>query len=134
MFDAKIASALKQILTSVHFRMRVSVEEERAQKDDLFLRGRQIAHMTHEHFRATGAHEAVQGPSDLFNTRLDNDNVQDFHTRWDQALLAASEIPIAMVLEGFYKSNYRILFSFRLCSLCMKKRMIETTNHQTTPD
>ena len=30
--DAKIASALKMLLTSVHFRKRVSVEEQRAQK------------------------------------------------------------------------------------------------------
>ena len=45
MLDAKIASTLKKILTSVHFRRRVSVEEKRAQKDDRFLRGRQIAFM-----------------------------------------------------------------------------------------
>ena len=32
MLDAKIASALKKLLTSVHFRKRVSVEEQRAQK------------------------------------------------------------------------------------------------------
>ena len=54
MLDAKIASALKKILTSVHFRKRVSVEEQRGQKDDRFLRGRQIAYMIYQHFRATG--------------------------------------------------------------------------------
>ena len=67
MLDAKIASALKKLLPSVHFRKRVSVEEQRAQKDDRILRGRQIAYMINEHFRATGACEAVQGLSDLFN-------------------------------------------------------------------
>ena len=105
MLDAKIASALKKLLTSVHFRRRISVEGQRAQKDDRFSRGRQIAYMIYEHFRATGAFEALQGLSDTFNIHLQNDDVQDFDTRWDQALLAASEIPTGMVLEGFYKSK-----------------------------
>ena len=43
--------------------------------------------------------------SDLFNIRLQNDDVQDFDTRWDHPLLAASEIPTEMVLEGLYKSK-----------------------------
>ena len=37
MLDAMIASALKEVLTSVHFRKRASVEEQRAQKYDRFL-------------------------------------------------------------------------------------------------
>ena len=61
--------------------------------------------LIYEHFRATGAYDAVQGLSDLFNIRLQNDNVQDFDVRWDQALLSASETPTEMVLEGLYKSK-----------------------------
>ena len=38
MLDAMIASALKNRLTHVHFQRRVSVEEQRVQKDDQFLR------------------------------------------------------------------------------------------------
>ena len=56
--------------------------------------------MIYEHFRATGAYEAVQGLSGLFHRRLQKDDVHDFDTMWDQALLAASEIPTEMVLEG----------------------------------
>ena len=41
----------------------------------------------------------------LFNMRLQNDDVQDFHTRWDQAPPAVSEIPTGMVMEGLYKSK-----------------------------
>ena len=67
----------------VHFRRRVSVEEQRAQKYDRFLRGRQIAYMICEHCRATGACEAVQGVSDLFTINLQNDDVQDFDVRWN---------------------------------------------------
>ena len=42
----------------------------------------------------------VQGPSGLFSIRLQNDDVQDFDTRWDQAPLAASEIPSDMTRKA----------------------------------
>ena len=113
MLDAMIASALKRLLDKhVHFRTRVSVEEQRAQKYDRFSRGRQIAYIICEHFRATGAYEAVQGLSDLFSIRLQNDDVQDFDVRWDQALLSASEIPTDVILEGLYKSKFSQLASY----------------------
>ena len=64
--DAMIASALKKLLnTQTHFQKRVSVEEQRAQKHNQFLRGRQIVFMICEYFRAIGAYEAVQRLSDL---------------------------------------------------------------------
>ena len=94
MLDAMIASALKKILnTQVHFRKRVSLEEQKTQQQDRFLRGRQIAHMTNEYFRATGASEAVQGLSDLFAVTLQVDDVQDFDIKWDHTLLSVSEMP-----------------------------------------
>ena len=56
MLDAMIVSVLQKLLDRhVHFRRRVSVEEQRAQKYDRFLRGRQIAYMIY----ATGAYEVV---------------------------------------------------------------------------
>ena len=69
MLDAMIASTLKKLLTHVHFRRRVSVEEQRARRGDRFSRERQIAYMINEYFRATRAYEAVQGLSDLFKKR-----------------------------------------------------------------
>ena len=104
MFDATIASALKRLLDKhVHFRKRVSAEQQRAQKYDRFLRGRQIAPMIFEHFRATGAFESVQGLSDLFSIRLQNDDVQDFDVGWDQAPLSAVDMPSDVSLERLYK-------------------------------
>ena len=82
MLDAKIASALKKIISNQHFPRRVSVEEQRAQKHYRFLRGRQIAYMIFDHFRATGAYDAAQDLSDLFNVFLQGDDIQDFGTRW----------------------------------------------------
>ena len=61
--------------------------------------------MIYEHFRVTGACEAVRSLSDLFNIRLQNDDVQDFDTRWDQALSAASETLTEIVLAGFHESK-----------------------------
>ena len=86
MLDAKIASALKEIISNQHFRRRVSVEEHTAQKYDRFLRGRQIAYTIYDHFRATGAHDAALDLSDIFNVSLQGGDMQDFDTMWDQAL------------------------------------------------
>ena len=64
-----------------------------------------MAYMIYDHFRATRAGAAVQGLSDLFRKRLQNDDVQDFGVRWNQALLSASDMPSDMILEGLYKSK-----------------------------
>ena len=105
MLDAMIASALKRLVDKhIRFRKKVSVEEQRAQKYDRFLRGRHIAHMIYEHFRATGAYEAAKGRSTLFSIRLPNDDVQDFDVRWDHALLSVSEMPSDPILEGILSS------------------------------
>ena len=40
--DAKIVSALNRIIHNSHFQRRVSLEEQKSQKEDGFLRGRQI--------------------------------------------------------------------------------------------
>ena len=58
--------------------------------------------MIYEHFRATGAYEAVQGLSDLFSIRLQNVDVHDFDVRWDHALLSANETRTEMILEGLF--------------------------------
>ena len=53
-FTDNDASALKRLLDKhVHFRKRVSVEEQRSQKYERFLPWRPIAHVIDEHFRAT---------------------------------------------------------------------------------
>ena len=101
MLDAMIASALKRLLDKhIHSRRKAS-----AQKYNRFLRGRQIAYMIYEHIRATGPCEAVQGFSDLFIFRLQNDDVQYFDVRWDQALLSTSDMPSDVILEGLWKSK-----------------------------
>ena len=53
--DARIASALNKIIHNSHFKRRISLEEQKAQKEDRFLRGRQIAYLIYDHFRVTGS-------------------------------------------------------------------------------
>ena len=101
MLDAKIASALNKIIQNSHFKKKVSLEEQKAQKED--RRGRQIAFMIYEDFRVTGAHDTVLDHADLFCVNLRDDNVQEFDTGWDEVLLLMSKIPSDDILESLYK-------------------------------
>ena len=44
--DVRIASALNRIIHNSHFKRKVSLEEQKAPKEDRFLRGRQIAYLS----------------------------------------------------------------------------------------
>ena len=48
--NATIASALVKIIQNSQFKKKVSLEEQKAQKEDRFLRGRQIAFMIYDYF------------------------------------------------------------------------------------
>ena len=74
MLDARIASALNKIIQNSHFKKKVSLEEQKVQKED-----------------------------DLFSITLRNDNVQEFDTRWDEVPLSMSKIPSDDILESVYK-------------------------------
>ena len=102
MLDAKIASALNKIIQNSQFR-KVSLEEQKAQKEDRFLRGRQIAFMIYDYFRVTGAHDTILDYADLFSVTLRDDNIQEFDTRWDVVLLSMSKIPSNEILQSLYK-------------------------------
>ena len=107
MLDAKIASALNKIIQNSQFKKKVSLEEQKAQKEVRFLRGRQIAFMIYDYFRVTGAHNAVLDYADLFSVTLHDDNVQEFDTRWDEVLLSMSKIPSDDILESLLKLRIR---------------------------
>ena len=49
--------------------------------------------------------ELIQGLSDLFSICLQDDDVQDFDTRWDQILLGSSEMHPENVFECLYKKQ-----------------------------
>ena len=54
----------------------------KAQKEDRFLRGRQIAYLIYEYFRVTGAKDSVENCADLYIVVLRNVDVQDFDSKW----------------------------------------------------
>ena len=84
--DANIASALNRIIHNTQFKRKISLEEQRAQKEDRFLRGRQIAYLIYEYFRVTGANDSVENYADLFTIVLRNDDIQEFDSKWDGIL------------------------------------------------
>ena len=105
--DARIASALNRIIHNSHFKRRVSLEEQKAQKQDRFLRGRQIAYLIYEYFRVTGSHVSVENYTDLFTFSLRNDDIQEFDSKCDGILLSTTKIPPDDILEGLYKLRIR---------------------------
>ena len=68
--DAKIASALNKIIQNSHFKKKVSLEEQKAQNEGRFLRGRQIAFRIYDYFRVVGAHDTVLDDVDFLSVTL----------------------------------------------------------------
>ena len=98
MLDSRTASPLNKIIQNSYFKKKVSLEEQKAQKEDRFLRGRQIAYIICDCFRVTGAHDAVLDYADWFSIALRNDDVQEilmrdgmkFHWLWPRSHLMIS--------------------------------------------
>ena len=101
--DARIASALNRIIHNSHFKRRISLEEQKAQKEDRFLRGRQIAYLIYDYFRVTGANDSVENYADLVTISLRNDDIQEFDSKWEGILLSMTKIPPDDILEGLSK-------------------------------
>ena len=124
--DARIASALNRIIHNSHFRRRISLEEQKAQKEDRFLHGRQIiAYLIYEYFRVTGANDSVDKYADLFTIGLRNDDIQEFDLKWDGILLSMTKIPPDDILEGFYKLRIRELYDLEI-----HQKQVGSDNHR----
>ena len=87
--------------------VQISLEEQKAQKQDRFLRGRQIAYLIYDHFRVTGTDDSVENYTDLFTISLRNDDIQEIDSKWDGILLSMTKIPHDDILEGVYKLRIR---------------------------
>ena len=102
--DAKIASALNRIIHNTQFKRKVRLVEQKAKKEDRFLRGRQIACLIYEYFQVTGANDSVENYAELFTVGLRNDDIQEFDSKWDGILLSMKKIPSDDIL---YKLRMR---------------------------
>ena len=78
---------------------------KKAQKEDRFLRGRQIAYLIYDHFRVTG--DSVENYTDLFTIVLRNDDIQEFDSKGDGIFLSMTKIPHDEIMEGLYKLRVR---------------------------
>ena len=112
--DARIVSALNKVIHNSHFRRKISLEEQKAQKEDRFLRGRQIAYLIYDYFRVTGANDSAENYADLFTIVLRNDDIQEFDSKWDGILLSMTKIPHDDILEkDCTNKEYESLRNFR---------------------
>ena len=69
--DAKIVSALNKIIQNSKFEKKVSLEEQKAQKEDRLRKTN----------RFHGAHDTALDNADLFSVALHDDNILEFDTR-----------------------------------------------------
>ena len=105
--DAKILQLCTESSIIPASREKVSLEEMKAQKEDRFLRERQIAYLIYEYFRVIGIHDSVENYADLFTVGLRNDDIQESDSKWDGILLSMTKIPSDDILEGLYKLRIR---------------------------
>ena len=94
--DFKIASGLTKILKN--FKKQITTAERKAQSEKRSLTGRQIACMICDFHN-----EAIWDFRDLSKVQLNNDNVQPFNSKWDEALSAVTDRPTDNKLESLYK-------------------------------
>ena len=83
------------------------MEEQKAQKEDRFFRGRLIAYLVCEYFWVIGANDSVENYADLFTVCLRNDGIQEFDSKWDGILLSMTKSPPFDILEGLHKLGIR---------------------------
>ena len=105
--DARIASALTKIIQNSNFKKKALQEEQKAPKEDRFLRGRPIAYMIYEYFRVTGTLETILDFSHLVTVTSRGDDVGGFDTKWDEQLLSTQDVPSVNILECLYKTRLR---------------------------
>ena len=103
----------------------------KAQKEDRFLRGRQIAYLINEYFRVTGADDSVENYADLFTISLRNDDIQEFDSKWDKILLSMTQIPSDDILEGLYTLRKR---ESEKCKTVLELYDLEIHQKKTGPD
>ena len=106
--DARIATALKKTTQNSNFKKEGPLQDEqKAQEEDRFLRGRQISFVIYEHFWVTGTHETILDFSDITGVTLRGDDVLGFGTRSGGVLLSTHEVLSDNILESLFKMQIR---------------------------
>ena len=109
---------------------KVSLEEQKAKKEDRFLRGRQIAYLIYDHFRVTGSHDSVKNNTDLFTIVLRNDDIQEFDSKWDGNLLSMTKIPSQKVYKWRIRKSQKLKTVLELYDLEIHQKRLEPDYHR----
>ena len=100
--DARISSALNKIIHNSQFKRRISLEEQKAQKEDRFLRGRQVA--TSRSLEPTILSRTM--PTSVLLV-FEMTIFRNSNRNGDELLLSMTQIPSDDILEGLYKLRIR---------------------------
>ena len=102
--DARIASALNNIIHNSQFRRRVSLEEQKAQKEDGSWKTDRLLDL-----RVLPGQRSQRFCRKLHRPTISvrNDDIQEFDSKWDGILLSMTKIPPDDILEGLYKLRIR---------------------------
>jgi len=102
--DAKIASALFDILTG-EFKRRVQNLEEKASRLGKMMTGRQLAWLIYDKMRTSEADGSLLEITDLINVELKGDNLPALINDWDAALEGQSHEPSEAIKEGLFRKQ-----------------------------
>ena len=106
----------------------------KAQKEDRFLRGWQIAYLIYEYFWVSGANDSVENYADLFTVSLRHDDIQEFDSKWDGILLSMTKIPHDDILESLCKLRIResekLKTVLELCNMEIHQKKLGPENHR----
>ena len=100
--SVKIAAGLYENLRG-DFKRQVATKEEELSKKHKMLNGRQLYYMILKDLERPTTEMELQTWEDLLTAELLNDNLRDFQTRWDRALMRVPEKPTDSFLENLYR-------------------------------
>ena len=92
MLDAKIVSVLNNIIQNCHFKKKVSLEEQKAQRRIDFYEEDRIPYMIYDYFRVVFMMPFLTKL--IFAMNLRNDDIQEFDLKWDPILSSLTKIPL----------------------------------------
>ena len=99
------------IIQNSYHKKKVSLEGQRAQKEDRFFRGRQIVYMIYDYFWFIGAHDTVLDYADLFTMILRNDDVQEIRYEMGWICIVNDQDPIWWRLGKFVQIENKWVWS-----------------------
>ena len=110
-----------------------SLHSRSCTKEKRFLKGRQVAWMIYDYFKVSDTDESVLDRNEVLNVELRNDNIESFHMRWDETIIAMMKLPD----EGLWRICIIVSFNSQSskshCCRCTIEILFKKLNRETTP-